>query len=62
MQDAVIVDAIRTPGGKRNGQLRDWHPVTLGALVLNSLVKRNKLDPEIVDDVIMGCVLQVSDQ
>jgi len=62
MEDAVIVDAVRTPGGKRNGQLRDWHPVSLAALVLNALVERNKLDPSLVDDVIMGCVMQTKDQ
>jgi acetyl-CoA acyltransferase len=62
MHEAVIVDAVRTPGGKRNGQLRDWHPVSLAALVLDALVDRNGLDPVIVDDVIMGCVMQFSDQ
>src|SRR5277367_2477170 len=62
MTDAVLVDAIRTPGGKRGGQFRDWHPASLAALVLNGLVSRNRLDPEVVDDVIMGCVMQVGDQ
>ena len=62
MRDAVIVDAIRTPGGKRNGQLRDWHPVSLAAFVLNTLVQRNDLDPALIDDVIMGCTMQVGEQ
>jgi len=62
MQDAVIIDAVRTPGGKRNGRLRDWHPISLAAFVLDALVKRNGLDPALVDDVIMGCVGQAGDQ
>ncbi|MEZ5377549.1 MAG: thiolase family protein [Acidimicrobiales bacterium] len=62
MQEAVIVDAIRTPGGKRNGKLADWHPVDLAAHVLKALQERNNLDPEMVDDVIMGCVSQVGEQ
>ena len=59
MTDAVIVDAIRTPGGKRNGKLKDWHPVDLAAHVLKALQERNDLDPALVDDVVMGCVMQV---
>ncbi|MGA2527997.1 MAG: thiolase family protein [Acidimicrobiales bacterium] len=62
MTAAVIVDAIRTPGGKRNGKLSGWHPVDLAAHVLKALVDRNDIDPEIVDDVIMGCLSQVGDQ
>jgi acetyl-CoA acyltransferase len=62
MNDAVIVDIIRTPGGKRNGQFRDWHPASLAAFVLNALTHRNDLDPASVDDVIMGCVSQINDQ
>ncbi|MHB1503524.1 MAG: thiolase family protein [Acidimicrobiales bacterium] len=62
MTDAVIVDAVRTPGGKRNGQLRGWHAVDLAAEPLKALVERNSLDPAIVDDVIMGCVMQVGEQ
>ena len=41
MTDAVIVDAIRTPGGKRNGKLKDWHPVDLAAHVLKALQERS---------------------
>jgi acetyl-CoA acyltransferase len=62
MDDAVIVDAVRTAGGKRNGKLSGWHPVSLAAFVLNELVDRNNLDPALIDDVIMGCVMQVSEQ
>jgi acetyl-CoA acyltransferase len=62
MAAAVIVDAVRTPGGKRGGKLKDWHPVDLAAEVLKELVKRNNLDPAMVDDVIMGCVSQTGEQ
>ena len=62
MSDAVIIDAVRTPGGKRNGQLKDWHPADLAAHVLRAIEDRNGLDPELVDDVIMGCVMQVGEQ
>jgi acetyl-CoA acyltransferase len=62
MANAVIVDAVRTPGGKRNGKLKDWHPVELAAHVLKALQERNDLDPELVDDVVMGCVMQVGQQ
>jgi acetyl-CoA acyltransferase len=62
MTTAVIVDAVRTPGGKRNGKLRGWHAVDLAAEPLKALVERNDLDPALVDDVIMGCVMQVAEQ
>ncbi len=62
MPAAVIVDAVRTPLGRRNGSLKDWHPVDLAAHTLRALVERNDLDPELVDDVLMGCVSQVGDQ
>ncbi len=62
MANAVIVDAVRTPGGRRGGKLKDWHPVDLAAEVLKELVKRNNLDPAMVDDVIMGCVTQTGEQ
>jgi acetyl-CoA acyltransferase len=62
MTEAVIVDAVRTPGGKRNGQLKDWHPASLAAHVLKALEERNDLDPAMVDDVVMGCVMQVGEQ
>ena len=62
MATAVIVDAIRTAGGKRNGKLSGWHPADLAGEVLKSLVERNDLDPALIDDVIMGCVMQVGNQ
>jgi acetyl-CoA acyltransferase len=62
MPNAVIVDAVRTPGGKRNGKLSGWHPADLAAETLKALATRNDLDPAVVDDVIMGCVMQVGDQ
>ena len=62
MATAVIVDAIRTAGGKRNGKLSGWHPADLAGEVLKALVDRNGIDPAIVEDVIMGCVMQVGSQ
>ena len=62
MHSAVIVDAIRTPMGKRNGRLKDWHPVDLVAETLRALVDRTGIDPGQVDDVVMGCVMQVGEQ
>ncbi|MEV5848684.1 acetyl-CoA C-acyltransferase [Streptomyces sp. NPDC051985] len=61
-KQAVIVDAVRTPGGKRNGGLGGWHSADLVAELLAALQRRNDLDPELVDDVITGCVSQVGDQ
>src|ERR1700712_4386335 len=62
MPTAVIVDVVRTPLGKRNGRLKDWHPVDLAAETLRALAQRNGLDPGLVDDVVMGCVMQVGEQ
>ncbi len=62
MANAVIIDAIRTPLGKRNGRLKDWHPVDLASETLRALIERTGIDPGIVDDVIMGCVMQVGEQ
>jgi acetyl-CoA acyltransferase len=62
MQEAVIIDAVRTPGGRRNGKLSGCHPVALAAHVLKALAERNGLDPARVDDVVMGCVMQVGPQ
>src|SRR5712672_3357111 len=61
-RDAVIVDAVRTPVGKRNGSLAKFHAVDLSAHVLTALVTRNGFDPAVVDDVIWGCVQQVGQQ
>jgi acetyl-CoA acyltransferase len=62
MSDAVIVAAVRTPVGKRNGGLSGVNPVDLSAHVLNALAERAGLSPEVVDDVIWGCVSQVGEQ
>ncbi|MFI1031679.1 thiolase family protein [Streptomyces sp. NPDC020951] len=62
MRDAVIVDAVRTPIGKRNGSLAGVHAADLSAQVLNALVERTGVDPGTVDDVIWGCVTQIGDQ
>jgi acetyl-CoA acyltransferase len=62
MREAVIVDAVRTPVGRRDGGLKSWHPVDLLAHTLKTLVQRNKLDPALVDDVVAGCVGQVGEQ
>jgi acetyl-CoA acyltransferase len=62
MKEAVIVAAIRTAGGKRNGALASVHPVDLVAHLLGALVTRTGIDPAEVDDVILGCVTQFGDQ
>lgn len=62
MSDAYIIDAIRTPGGRRGGGLSAVHPVDLGAHVLRGLVDRTGIDPGAVDDVIFGCVAQIGSQ
>ena len=62
MREVVIVGAVRTPVGKRNGALSDQHAADLSALVLNELVERTGVAPEIIDDVVWGCVSQVGDQ
>jgi acetyl-CoA acyltransferase len=62
MRDAVIVDAVRTPVGKRKGALSGVHPAALSALVLTALAERNSLDPAMVDDVVWGCVAQAGEQ
>jgi acetyl-CoA acetyltransferase family protein len=62
IREAVIVDAVRSPIGKRNGSLSGWHPADLLGHVLTALVERSGVDPEIVDDVVGGCVTQVGEQ
>ena len=62
MNDAVIVAAVRTPVGKRNGGLSGVHPADLSATVLEALADRTGIDPAVVDDVIWGCVSQVGEQ
>jgi len=61
-REAVIVEAVRSPLGKRNGRLKDWHSVDLLATVLNETIDRSGIDAALVDDVICGCVSQVGDQ
>jgi acetyl-CoA acyltransferase len=62
MSEVVIIDAIRTPLGRRGGVLSKEHPVETSALLLNALKERNNLPPDIVDDVIYGCVSEVGAQ
>jgi acetyl-CoA acyltransferase len=62
LRETVIVGAVRTPVGKRNGGLSGMHAADLSAIVLNELLERTGVGPEIVDDVIWGCVSQVGDQ
>ena len=61
-RDAVIVDAVRTPVGRKKGSLSQWHAADLSAHVLRALVDRTGIDPAVVDDVIWGCVQQVGQQ
>jgi acetyl-CoA acyltransferase len=61
-REAVIVEAVRTPLGKRNGALKDWHPVDLLAEVLNETIARSGVDAAKVDDVVCGCVSQIGEQ
>lgn len=62
IREAVIVEAVRTPIGKRNGSLAGIHPVDLAAHVLTALVNRTGIDPAVIDDVYWGCVTQLGDQ
>src|SRR5207253_8929417 len=65
MSDVVIVEAVRTPlgrGNQKNGDLRDVHPVLLGAHALREVTGRIGLEPALVDDVVFGCVSQTGDQ
>jgi acetyl-CoA acetyltransferase family protein len=62
MREAVIVEAVRTPMGKRNGKLKDFHPVVLGSMVLQELMKRSGIDPKLVEDVVFGSVMQTGEQ
>ena len=62
MREVVIVEAARSAIGRRNGKLRDIHPVVLGSLVLKEVVNRVGIDPSMVEDVVFGCVSQVGEQ
>ena len=62
MTGAYIVEALRSAGGRRNGKLSQTHAADLGADVINALLERSQIDPNIVDDVIVGCVTQGGEQ
>ncbi|HMK87627.1 MAG TPA: acetyl-CoA C-acetyltransferase [Steroidobacteraceae bacterium] len=62
MGEAYIIQAVRTAGGRRNGKLAGWHPADMAGEVLNALVDRSAIDPNAIDDVILGCVSQVGEQ
>ncbi len=56
MAEAYIIDAVRTPTGKRKGSLQDMHPADLGAHVIRAIVERNPIPDQDYDDVIFGCL------
>ena len=62
MAEAYIVDAVRTAGGRKGGRLAQWHPADLAARVLDALIERTGTDPQAVEDVILGCVVQIGQQ
>ena len=62
ISEAVIVEAVRTPVGRRNGALSEMHPADLAAEALSAVAERAGIDPAVINDVVMGCVLQVGDQ
>jgi acetyl-CoA C-acetyltransferase len=62
MNEAFIVAAARTAAGKKDGRLKDWHPADLGGAIIDALLDRSGADPDLVEDVIWGCVTQVSEQ
>ena len=62
MPNAVIIDAVRTPVGRRGGRLSGWHATDLAAQPLAALLARNDLDPALVEDVVMGCTMTVGEQ
>lgn len=62
MRDAVIVEAVRTPVGKRKGSFAETHPTVLSSSILQTLVERAGIDPSLIDDVVWGCVMQVAEQ
>jgi acetyl-CoA acyltransferase len=62
MREAVIIEAVRTPIGRRNGALSGIRPDDLAAMVLKEVVRRAGIPPEMVEDVLMGCVTQTGEQ
>ena len=62
MNEAYIVAAVRTPGGKKGGRLKHWHPADLGGFVIDALLERSGIDPAVIEDVVFGCVTQAGEQ
>jgi acetyl-CoA C-acetyltransferase len=62
MNEAYIVAALRTAGGKKGGRLKDWHPADLGGFMIDALLDRGPVDPQLIEDAIFGCVNQVAEQ
>lgn len=62
MNEAYIVAAVRTPGGKKGGRLKDWHPADLGGFVIDSLLERTGVDPGLIEEAVFGCVTQAGEQ
>ena len=62
MAEAYIVEAVRTAGGRKDGRLKDWHPAALSGQTIDALLDRTGSDPELIEDVIMGCVGQAGEQ
>jgi acetyl-CoA C-acetyltransferase len=62
MSEAYIVAALRTPGGKKGGCLKDWHPADLGGFVIDALLARTGIDPAVIEDTVFGCVTQAGEQ
>src|SRR6188474_2874957 len=62
MSEAYIIDACRTPRGRRKGTLAEVHPIDLFGVPLNKIVERNDIDPAQVDDVVVGCVTETGEQ
>ncbi|MCL6586405.1 MAG: thiolase family protein [Anoxybacillus sp.] len=62
MREVVIVEAVRTPVGKRNGVFRDKHPVHLAAVVLDEVVRRAGIEKQLIEDIVMGCVTPIGEQ
>jgi acetyl-CoA C-acetyltransferase len=62
MNEAYIVAALRTAGGRKGGRLKDWHPVDLGGFMIDALLDQSGVDPQLIEDAIFGCVNQVGEQ
>src|SRR5579864_1812482 len=62
MNEAYIVAAVRTAGGKKGGRLKHWHPADLGGFVIDALLERSGIDPAVIEDVVFGCVTQAGEQ